>query len=95
MIKNLADLKVTYTNTIALHCDNTSAINVSMNHVLHENTKNIPIKYHFLKEQVTNIVVQMNYISSTEQIIDIFNKPLAKAPFEYLHQKLDVTLFSS
>jgi hypothetical protein len=52
--------------------------------------KNIPIKYHFLKEKVTNKVVQLNYIPSTEQIQDIFTKPLAKTPFEYLSQKLSV-----
>jgi hypothetical protein len=33
---------------------NTSAISVSKNPVLHSKTKNIPIKYHFLREQVTN-----------------------------------------
>jgi hypothetical protein len=57
MIQTLADLKVTYTNPIPLHYDNTSAISVSKNHVLHSNTKHIPIKYHFLKEKVTNKVV--------------------------------------
>jgi hypothetical protein len=90
MIQTLADLKVTYTDPIPLHCDNTSAISVSKNHVLHSKMKHIPIKYHFLKEQVTNRVVQLNYIPSTEQIADIFTKPLAKTPFEYLRQKLGV-----
>jgi hypothetical protein len=65
MIQTLADLKVTYTDSIPLHCDNTSAISVSKNLVLHAKTKKIPRKYHFLKEQVTNRVVQLNYIPST------------------------------
>jgi hypothetical protein len=90
MIQTLADLKVTYTDPIPLHCDNTSAISVLKNPVLHSKTKHIPIKYHFLKEQVTNRVVQMIYIPSTEQIADIFTKPLANKPFEYLHRKLGV-----
>jgi transposase InsO family protein len=90
MIQTLADLKVTYTDPIPLHCDNTSAISVSKNLVLHSKTKHIPIKYHFLKEQVTNRVVQLHYIPTTEQIADIFTKPLAMTPFEYLRQKLGV-----
>jgi hypothetical protein len=57
MIQTLTDLKVTYTDPISLHCDNTSAIIVSKNLVLHSKTKHIPIKYHFLREQVTNRVV--------------------------------------
>jgi hypothetical protein len=90
MIQTLAYLKVTYTDPIPLHCDNTSAISLSKNHVLHSKSKHIPIKYHFLIEQVTNIIVQVNYIPSTEQIVVIFTKPLATTPFGYLHQKLGV-----
>jgi hypothetical protein len=90
MIQTLADLKVTYTNPIPIHCDKTNAISVSKNPVLHSKTKHIQIKYHFVKEQVTNIIVQLNYIPSTEQIADIFTKPLATTPFGYLRQKLGV-----
>jgi hypothetical protein len=84
MIQILADLEVKYAAPIPIHCDNTSAISVSKNTVFHSKTKNIPIKYHFLREQVTNQVVKVHYISTTEQIADIFTKPLAKTPFEYL-----------
>jgi hypothetical protein len=90
MIQTLADLEVKYTAPIPIHCDNTSAISVSKNPVFHSKTKHIPIKYHFLREQVTNQIVQVNYIPTTEQIADIFTKPLAKTPFEYLRQKLGV-----
>jgi hypothetical protein len=90
MIQTLADLKVNYTDPITIHCDKTSAISVSKNPVLHSKTKHIPIKYHFLEEQVTNRVVHLNYIPSTEQITNIFTKPLAKTPFDCLRQKLGV-----
>jgi hypothetical protein len=90
MIHTLADLEVKYTAPIPIHCDNTSAISVSKNPVFHSKTKNIPIKYHFLREQVTNQIVQVHYIPTTEQIADIFTKTLAKTPFEYLRQKLGV-----
>jgi hypothetical protein len=72
MIQTLAYLKVIYTDPIPLHCDNTSVISVSKNPFLNSNTKHIPIKYHFFKEHVTNRVVQLHYIPTTEQIIDIF-----------------------
>jgi hypothetical protein len=90
MIQRLADLEVKYATPIPIHYDNTSAISVSKNHVFHSKTKHIPIKYHFLREEVTNQIVQVHYISTTEQIVDIFTKPLAKTPFEYLRQKLGV-----
>jgi hypothetical protein len=90
MIQTLADLKVNYTDPITIHCDNTSAISVPKNPVLHSKIKHIPIKYHFLREKVTNRVVQLNYIPSTEHIVDFFTKPLATTPFGYLRQKLGV-----
>jgi hypothetical protein len=65
MIQTLANLKVTYIDPIPLHCDNTSAINLSNNPILHSKSKHTPIKYHFLREQVTNRIVQVNYIPST------------------------------
>jgi hypothetical protein len=90
MIQTLVDLKVTYSDPIPLHYDNTSAINVSKNLVIHSKTKHILIKYHFLREKVTNKVVQLNYIPSIEQIANIFTKPLEATPFEYLCQKLGI-----
>jgi hypothetical protein len=79
MIQTLADLEVKYTAPIPIHCDNTSAISVSKNPVFHSKTKNIPIRYHFLREQVTNSVVYVHYIPSKDHIVDIFPKPLAQA----------------
>ena len=84
MIQTLADLEVKYVDPFPLHCDNTSAISMSKNPVLQSKTKHIPIKYHFLREQVTNIVVQLNFFPSIEPTIDIFTKPLPKTQFEYL-----------
>jgi hypothetical protein len=54
MIQTLANLEVKYVASTPIHCDNTSAISVSKNPIFHSNTKHIPIKYHFLGEQVTN-----------------------------------------
>jgi hypothetical protein len=92
MIQTLVDLKVTYTDPIPIHCDNTSSISVSKNLVLHSKTKHIPIKYHFLREQVTNIIVLLNYIPSKEQMLNVFTKPLAMTLFGYLRQKLGVII---
>ena len=83
MLQTLAYLELKYTEPIPIHCDNTSAISVSKNPILHSKNKHIPIKYHFLREQVTNIVVQLNFISYKDHTADIFTKPLLKTQFEY------------
>jgi hypothetical protein len=95
MIQTLADLEVKCTSPIPIHCDNTSAISMSKNPMFHSKTKHIPIKYHFLREKVTNTVVSLHYIPSKDQMYDIFTKMLAKAQFEYLHEKLGMNPFST
>ena len=94
MIQKWVDLEVKYVDLIPLHCDNIDIISMSKNPVLHSKTKKIPIKYHFLREKVTNKVVQLNFIPSTKHIADIFTKPLPKTQFEYLHHKLGIISYS-
>ena len=71
-------------------CDNTSAISISKNLVMHSKTKHIPIKFHFLQEQVTEKNIKLEYIGTKEQAADVFTKPLPRETFEYLRQKLGV-----
>lgn len=75
---------------ITIYCDNTSAINISKNTVSHARTKHIELKYHFLRERVQEKQVRMEYVTSKEQLADIFTKPLTKSTFEYLRGKLGV-----
>jgi hypothetical protein len=74
MKKTLEDLQIRYDDPITINCDNTSAINISKNPVMHSKTKHIPIKYHFLRDRVTQRVVKVEYVGTKEQIADIFTK---------------------
>ena len=94
-MQNMQDIQITCTPPISILCDNTSAISVSKNPVMHSNTKHIPIKYHFLREQVLEQEVKLEYVPSKEQVADIFTKPLPKETFEYLREKLGVDAASS
>jgi hypothetical protein len=60
MKQTLTDIQVDYDEPIPIYCDNTSTISISKNPVMHYKMKNIPIKYHFLREQVEekNIIVE-------------------------------------
>ena len=65
---------------------------MSKNPVMHSKTKHIPIKFHFLWEQVTYKNIKLEYIGTKEQIVDIFTKPLSRETFEYLREKIGVIL---
>ena len=66
---------------------------MSKNPIMHSKKKHIPIKYHYLREQVSQKTVKLKYIDTKEQIADIFTKPLPKEAFERLRQKMGVILF--
>ena len=90
MKQTLEDLLVKYEDPIVISCDNMSAINISRNPVMHSKTRHIPIKYHFLRDQVPKKVVKLEYIDTREQIADIFTKPLPKEAYEHIRHKLGV-----
>eukprot|EP00253_Pinus_taeda_P015515 PITA_15515 len=95
MMQTLQDFQITYTPPISIFCDNTSEISISNNLVMHSKTKHIPIRYHFLREQVLEQKVKLEYVPSKEQVVDILTKPLPRETFEYLRQKLGVVDSSS
>ena len=80
----MKDIGNEFTKSIIIHCDNTSIVSMSNNIVLHSKTKYISIKYHFLREKVANKKIRLEYVSTKEQIVDIFTKPFPKDTFEYL-----------
>ena len=86
----LKGMKEEITKLVILYCDNTSAINISNNLVMHAKTKHIAIKYHYVRELVEEKQVKMEYIHIKEKIADIFTKPLPKDVYEYLRGKLGV-----
>jgi hypothetical protein len=90
MKQTLTDIQVEYDEPIPIYCDNTSAINILKNLVMHSKTKHIPIKYHFLREQVAEKNIRVEYVGTKEQVADIVTKPLPWEAFEYLRQRLGV-----
>ena len=58
--------------------------------MMHAKTKNITIKYHYVREVVEGKEVKMEYVNSKEKIADIFTKSLPKDAYEYLRGKLGV-----
>ncbi|GKB39778.1 hypothetical protein Tco_0884720 [Tanacetum coccineum] len=46
-------------NKIPLYCDNKSAIALCCNNVQHSRAKHIDVRYHFIKEQVENGIVEL------------------------------------
>ncbi|GJR45216.1 hypothetical protein Tco_1313319 [Tanacetum coccineum] len=73
-----------YFNKIPLYFDSHSAIALSCNTMQHSKTKYIAVRYHFIKEQVENELVELYFVKTGYQQADIFTKALARERFEFL-----------
>ena len=88
MKETLEDLQVKYDHPTIINCDGATSINIFKNLIMHSKTNNIPIKYHYLREQVSLKTIKQEYVDTKEHVVDIFTKPLPRETFEYMKQKL-------
>jgi len=72
------DLKL---GCVPINCDNTIAIDLTKNPVLHSRTKHIEIRHHFLRDHVEKKDVIFEYVDTKDQLADIFKKPLPSVSF--------------
>nr|GEV60289.1 ribonuclease H-like domain-containing protein [Tanacetum cinerariifolium] len=93
MTSQLTDYGIGF-NKIPMYCDNKSAIALCCNNVQHSRSKHIDIRFHFIKEQVENGVVEPYFVNTEYQLADIFTKVLCIERIEYLINKLGIRSFT-
>lgn len=77
LINLLHDLDVKNVCPVKLYCDNQSAIlNASTDSV--KRLKHVDIRYHFIKDLITNKKIDIQYVSTCEQLADMLTKSLCK-----------------
>nr|GFA95852.1 retrovirus-related Pol polyprotein from transposon TNT 1-94 [Tanacetum cinerariifolium] len=81
-------------NKIPMYCDNKSAIALCCNNVQHSQSKHIDIRYHFIKDQVENEVIELYFINTEYQLANLFTKVLGRSRTEFLIKKLGMINFT-
>ncbi|GJU31225.1 retrovirus-related pol polyprotein from transposon TNT 1-94 [Tanacetum coccineum] len=87
MRSQLTDYGYTF-NKIPLYWDKKSTIALCCNNVQHSRAKRIDVRYHFIKEQLENGIVELYFVRTEYQLADIFTKPLPLERFNFLIKKL-------
>ncbi|SOV08274.1 uncharacterized protein UDID_17337 [Ustilago sp. UG-2017a] len=68
--------------TPTIFSDNTGTIQVSKDPAQHWKLKHIDTKYHFIRDNVQDGKVKIKYISTADNLADLFTKPVGKATLQ-------------
>ena len=72
-------------------CDNQGAIALAKNPIKHQRCKHVDIKYHFIRDEIVEGRLNVEYVPSEQNIADVFTKPMPKTKL----QKFDLCLFGT
>ena len=81
MRRVLKDLSQNHQELTTIFCDNNSSIALFKNCVFHKRTKDIDIRFHFIRELVNNKEICLEFCRSKDQLEIIYTKPLEKDTF--------------
>ena len=71
-----------------LYCDNKATINIAHNPIHHDRTKHVEVDRHFITEKLEKGVINIKYIPTDQQVVDIFAKGFPGQTFDFLTNKL-------
>jgi len=71
-----------------LYVDNKATISLIKNPVLHDRSKHIEIRFHYIRECADRGLIKIDFIRTEEQLGDIFTESLAWVKFEELRSKI-------
>jgi hypothetical protein len=86
----LADLLGTEQKSFKLLIDNRSAQELGKNPVYHKRSKHIDTRYHYIRECVSSGVLDIEHVSSDDQLADILKKPLGRIRFTELRRQIGI-----
>ena len=70
-------------NTVLLLADNQAAIKLANNPINHPRAKHIDIQYHKVRELISDVVPELDYIETSKMVADGLTKPLTLVKHEY------------
>ena len=81
--------------SIEIYVDNSLVIALTKNLVFHDRNKHIDIRFHYLRDCITNKEVEVKYMKTQDQVANIFTKPLKYDVFIKMRDILGVMKKSS
>jgi hypothetical protein len=70
--------------------DNKSAIALAKNPILHDRSKHIDTKYHFIRNCIEEGRIKVEYVDTAQHLGDILTKSLGRVRLQELRNKVGV-----
>jgi hypothetical protein len=86
----MGELLDTEVSAPLLMVDNKVAISLIKTSVLHDRSKHVETKFHYIRECAERGLIKVDFIITEEQLGDIFTKALSRVKFEQLRSKIRV-----
>ena len=77
-------------NNVAVNCDNQGAIHLSRNHVFHERTMNINVRYHFIREVLEAKTIEVLKVGTEHNAVDALTKVVPGLKLQHCLELLSV-----
>ena len=92
----LQDLHVKHDKPVLMYCDNQAAIHIAANPMFHERSKHIEADCHIVRNKILDGALKTFYVSTKNQLADVFTKALGVESFLRLIRRLGVNnIFAS
>lgn len=84
----MGSLGFTQKEPTIIYEDNMGCIGMSENPIMHQRSKHIDIRFHFLRETVVSGQVLLTFIPTMKQLADLLTKALPKARTQLLRGQI-------
>jgi hypothetical protein len=81
---------VTFSKVSIIYCDNQRALRIATNSVFHEQTNHLEIDCHIVRDNLQARVIQLQLVTSPNQLVDFFPKSLLPEPFYNMSSKMNL-----
>ena len=72
-------------------CDNMSTIAMTKNPIFHARKKPIELRHHFIRDLVSEGEIQLEFISTNDQLVDVLTKAAKVDKMEWFNKHLKIT----
>jgi len=95
-LQNLyGDIGIQITAPLFLLVDNQSAIALAENPIFHARSKHIEVRQHWIREKIEDGRIRLEYTPTSDQVADIFTKPLNAEKFVKFRDALGLVLVNA